>query len=254
VKNLTLLLLLLLPASVIADYSPPFNPVSISNCHWYEDDFVWPASAQGKWQALTNTLTGAGAGVAVLSSAGLGNHMGLIKMQTGTTTTGSAQQVTNAAYQPFRFDAASYTFEFVAKIPTLSDGTDTFAVGMGLADMDAGVPIPPQATLGGAYFRYTHGTNSGKWEAVTATLPASLTATDTGIAADTSFHRYTIKVIQSGSVLFYIDGVLVATNSTNVPTTVAANLHWRINKSAGTTTREWHIDAYSLYYCYGTPR
>jgi hypothetical protein len=181
--------------------------------------------------------------------------MGIQQLSTGTTTTGTCQMVSNAGLQPYRFDTASYIFEMVMKIPTLSDGTDTFAVGMGLADMDVGAPIPVQAALGGAYFRYTHGTNSGKWQAVTASAgPGNTTATDTGITADTNWHRYTIRVAQSGSVTFYIDGVLVATNSTNVPTTAPVNMHWRINKTAGTTPRTMQIDGYSLYYTYGTAR
>lgn len=230
-----------------------FNGVDISYCHWMEEDFVAPAG--GKYQ-LSNSVANSGT-VAVLSSAGLGNHMGLINLSTGAVSaSGTAGQAANANYQPFRFDAASYVFEIVAKIPTLSDGTNTFAVGMGLADMDTGGPVPPQASLGGAYFRYHSPTNSGKWQSVTANNgPANVEAKDTGIAADTNFHRFTIVVPQStASIGFYIDGVLVQTNTNNVPTTIAANQHWRINKTVGTAARNLHVDAYSLYYCYGTQR
>lgn len=233
---------------------PAWNlPVDISRWHWMEEDFVAPAG--GKYQ-LSNSVANSGT-VAVLSSAGLGNHMGLMNLSTGAVSSaGTAGQAANANYQPFRFDAASYVFEIVAKIVTLSDATNTFGVGFGLCDLDVGVPVPPQASLGGAYFRYTHGTNSGKWESVTANNgPANVEAKDTGIAADTSFHRFTIVIPQStASIKFYIDGVLVQTNTNNVPTTIAANQHWRINKSAGTAARNFHVDAYSLFYYYGTQR
>jgi hypothetical protein len=239
-------------AGARAEYSAPIMPVDISRWHCIADDFVQPTGGQGAFQ-LTNSLSGTGANITSLAS--VAGHLGLLTITTGTTTTGSAQQVANGGLQPFRFDTATYKAEWVGRLTTLSDGTDTYAYGMGLADMDTGVPIPVQAGLGGAWFRYTSTTNSGKWQGCTASGgPANTTCTDTGIAADTSFHRWTIDVLQSGNVKFSIDDALVATNSSNIPTTAPANFHWRINKSAGTTARTFLIDAYSLCYTYGTRR
>jgi hypothetical protein len=232
------------------------NPNNISRCHGMDEDFVLPAG--GKWQ-LTNAFSGTGATVSVLGS--IQGHMGRIKLVTGTTSSGTAQQIGNANYQPFRFDSATFTFEWIGAVQTLSDGTDTFGWGTGLVDMDVGVPIPVQAGLGGAFFRQTSGTNSGKIQACTANAgPANTFCQDTGVAMDTGYHRYTIVIPQQTGcgaacpAAFYVDGALNTTSSTFVPSSIAANMHWRINKSLGTTSRELHVDAYSIWYCYGTPR
>lgn len=47
---------------------------------------------------------------------------------------------------------------------------------------------------------------------------SSETITDNGVAADLNMHQFPI-VKGSGAYLFYIDGVLVATNTTHLPLT-----------------------------------
>lgn len=249
--KMTLLLPLLLSLAH-AQYVPPTADaqVKISTCHKLDEDYVVPAA--GKYGISTTGTSGTGATVAVLS--GVAGHLGQMNMRTGSTATGTATQVGNANYQPIRFDTVNAEFEIVGKIPTLSDGTNTFAIGLGMADLDAAVPVTVQAALSGVWLRYTHGTNSGKWQAGTANGgPVTVTIEDTGITADTNYHRYTISVT-NGVARFAIDGVQTNEISTTVPTTNAVNLHWRINKSVGTTERNFHVDGWSLRWCYITPR
>ena len=66
----------------------------------------------------------------------------------------------------------------------------------------------------GIFFRAT---NLGNWYAVTRSGGAE-TATDSGVAQSTTFHQF--KILQNSvgtSVTFYIDGVLKATHTTNIP-------------------------------------
>ena len=65
---------------------------------------------------------------------------------------------------------------------------------------------------------YFQATNTGNWLAITKN--SSTTTTDTGIAQSTSFKRMEFLLNASGtSIGFYIDGTLVATHTTNIPST-----------------------------------
>ncbi len=55
----------------------------------------------------------------------------------------------------------------------------------------------------------------GNWHA--RTLDGATTDTDTGIVADTDYHVFRIDTFDTPSVNFYIDDVLVATHTTNIP-------------------------------------
>jgi len=120
----------------------------------------------------------------------------------------------------------------------LSNGTDTFTVYLGFINNSGSGD-----QNSGAYFRYTHSVNGGKWEAVTAGGGGSpsRTAADTGVLADVLYSIFEIEIAEDSSdVKFYINSALVATITTNIPpTSTAANVTfgfgWKIEKSAGTT-------------------
>lgn len=119
----------------------------------------------------------------------------------------------------------------------LSDGTDTFTVYNGFMDTVLGAPT------NGLFFRYTHGTNSGKWQFCSA-AGSGIVAADTGVAPAAGVYQvFEIVVNTAGtSATFYIDGVLVGTISTGIPT---AGVFPGITmlKSAGTNARGPYIDA-----------
>jgi hypothetical protein len=65
------------------------------------------------------------------------------------------------------------------------------------------------------------------------------TATDTGIAVDTNWHEVLIQAVAAG-VEFWLDGVLVATNTTHIP---ANNLQPHIYVSSTTNaTKDLYLD------------
>lgn len=215
--------------------------------YFSQDDFISEA-----FQGFTTAVSGAGAAV---SSDTFGvntteNVFGAYYQSTGTTTTGRAVLYTGAALTHIIFGTHELKLRVRAAVHTLSDGTDTFTVYMGWSDN-----ISTGDVTDGAYFRYTHSVNSGKWEAVTAG-GGSRTATDTGVTADTTFHIFDIRVNQAGtSVEFYIDNVLVATNTTDIPTTAEyTGIVFRIEKSAGTTARKLYEDWYDLLVTRSTAR
>ena len=66
-----------------------------------------------------------------------------------------------------------------------------------------------------AIFRYS--TNSANWFFITGDGGATLTLTDTGVAATTNDVRLTVKINAGTNCLGYINGVLVATHTTHLP-------------------------------------
>ena len=85
--------------------------------------------------------------------------------------------------------------------------------------------------------------NSGKWQAVTRGGGVE-TAADTGItSAATTNYAMQVDVI-GGTATFYINGALVATISTDVPSGSGevTGFGFFVQKSAGTTPRTLQID------------
>ncbi len=169
------------------------------------------------------------------------NVIGSFYLTTGTTNTGRISLEKSAQTAVMIFGIAALNLKKRIALHDLSTGGETYTAYIGFGDN-----VGSGDMANGAYFRYTHGTNSGKWEAVTASA-SSRTATDTGITADTTFHIFNVVVNQAGtSVAFYIDGTLVATNTTNISTTNPIGHLLKIEKSAGTTARKIYEDWYSF--------
>lgn len=185
--------------------------------------------------AFATSTSGTGTAAVLTGAYGDDNHSGFLELSLGTTTSGRAGIVMNDNTQCFQFGVNPNQSQACVKLGTLSDGTDTYTAWTGYNDTATGNGVDMVA------FRYTHGTNSGRWEAVCRSN-SSETATDTGIAAETSsFHTFEIFINAAGnSVTFYIDGSLVATVTTNIPTGSARTLGWLTGgvKSAGTTNRK----------------
>jgi hypothetical protein len=80
---------------------------------------------------------------------------------------------------------------------------------------------------------------SGEWK-LRGVAGGSTTTTSTGISADTSRHRHAIEVLSSSKVNYYVDGVLGATVTTNVPTVDLTPIIYSYNGDAA---------AYKTMYC-----
>ena len=81
-----------------------------------------------------------------------------------------------------------------------------------------GVPTASEDTEG-AFFRADITLSAGNWFAYTQDADATRTKTDTGIPADQGeIHHLAIEKVRGASEYrFYIDGVLEATHTTNIP-------------------------------------
>jgi hypothetical protein len=192
---------------------------------------------------VTSNGTNANAGTTSFGTDSTEKGYGVVGINAGTTSTGRSRLNTGA--NSFLFGSGTqFQLSMRVGLSALSNGTDRFTAQHGFMDSSTAV-----AQTDGAYFRYVDNVNGGKWEAITVNNTVE-TATDTGVSPTAGqFDLFKIVVNGSGNeVLFYINNVLVATHTTNIPTSAGRNtaLGVGIWKSAGTTDVSTNIDYYKL--------
>ena len=143
------------------------------------------------------------------------------------------------------------------RIPILNDGTDRYYCKLGL------VTSLNQTTLGGGIvFTYDlSGTQTGSsatsdWQTITASSNirtySQNSVNTTAVIANTWTK---LQIVATSSVVyFYIDGTLVATHTSNLPTAQTLTPYFDIRKTAGTTARTLEIDYTTIDIKYATPR
>lgn len=222
-------------------------PTAMSNANQMDLATFWGSdfiNGSGFLGLATNSAgTGSGSQVSTVGINSTENAIGVVETSTGTTTTGLANFIgTQNQLSPM-----SHAFDgnWRIALSALSDATNTYTAYVGFIDN-----IGAGDHTDGAYFRYTHGTNGGEWECVTANAGAR-TARDSNVAADTLFSVFRITINQAGtSYNFYINGTAVCSSpvtSGNLPAD-ATDFGWgvKIEKSAGTTARLIYSDYFGL--------
>ena len=136
---------------------------------------------------------------------------GWLRLDLGTTATGRSGFASPNFQLRFGLGAAGFKANW--RETNLSDATNTYVLRAGFIDSISAESVD------GAFFRYTHSVNGGRWQAVTRSNNVE-TAVDTGItvAANTTY-KLEIDVNASGTeAVFKIGGTTVATITTNIPT------------------------------------
>lgn len=186
----------------------------------------------------------------------LSGYFGTATINTQTNTNGGYQyRGTTSAIQ---FGGGQYRWDSRVRIPTNSDGTNTFQFLCGFWDTISGVN-----QVDGIYFLYdsqgvsTGSAASGNWQIVTASNSVR-TFTTTGTVIDNSnLQKLRIDVnADATSVTFYINDVSVGTHTTNIPSGASrlTTSGVYLQKSAGTTARTAQIDYLYLKAKFTTPR
>ena len=169
----------------------------------------------------TATLPGAWLFTTLTSSAGI-------------STLYLAKTITN----PFRGSNSHIIASAFIYLDTLSDGTNTYTFTFGIVGT-ANSTTNPEANE--TTIKYTHGTNSGKFQGVCRSSSTESTV-DLGItvAANTPY-VLTVCASKSGTeARFYINGVFAGRITTNV-TTTTVGVRAFMGKSAGTTARVAYV-------------
>lgn len=168
---------------------------------------------------------------------------GVGSLSTGTGT-GENIYLSRANYNVG--NGSEISIKWRGALEDLSDGTNTYYIYKGLikpASLPAGATDPND----GIYFKYSHGINGGKYFAVTRAASTS-TETDTGVAADNQYHVFEIRFnTDLSTVTFFIDGVQVASHTTNIPTAGIYSLIMGIWQTAGASARKIHFDLYGEF-------
>lgn len=220
------------------------SPYGDPNAIVMESDFLGDATTP-----FSRTWGGSGAAVEALSNTTLG-FGGACNARTGSTSTGYAGLIwpvpNPAANNNMWFGEGAWSMEARIRLPDLSDGTNAYGVRMGfLTD-----PCFSSAPGNGAYFIYEPATYGDQiWRAVSRNSNTDRTV-DSGVSASNSaWQTLLIEVAADGSsIVSSINGSVVDTNTTNIPTGNAKRFGYGIGirKTAGTSERFLYIDYFRV--------
>lgn len=180
-------------------------------------------------------LGGSGASIVGIDINGETDVIGVFRLSAATSSTNRAVYATRG----WVTGNGEIVFETKLRIPTLSDSSQRFYVRAGFVNSSA-----VASTTDGIYFRYIDNLNSGQWQLVCISgSTATVTNTASAPIANTWYKLRIVINSAASSVGFYIDGVLVGTITTNIPTN-AATLQgiWGIERTVGTTARTLDSD------------
>lgn len=224
------------PLSVFPSYGLARGLWTGAGCTDYVDA---AASTNG---VFTRHSSGTGATSTALNSEA--GAPGIMSFTTGTDTTGRCASATSAAAFTTTDGVLRWRGRF--RIPTASDGTNTFALECGFFASLTSVTAPARA----AYFRYQHSVNSGLLEAVcrnASSEAGSVFSTTIDPVITSGFLDLEVELDQpNNTAKFVSNGVLLTTISANVPSGLIGG-GINIIKSAGTTGRTFEADGQIIY-------
>ena len=187
----------------------PFDPTTDSEIF---DDFISFNSGITKFGELQWVFAYAGAVGSITQNAYAidVNHPGTVRLNAGSGLNADAKITGRTTDSSITYGILGNTpnMRFVCGVASPSASLSSKLQIIGYAESI----ITPAV---GIYFQAT---DTGNWQAVTN--DGTATTSDTGVAQATTFKRFEYLINAAGtSVAFYIDGVLVATHTTNIPTT-----------------------------------
>lgn len=194
------------------------------------DDFMGSNVVNGiGW---STTVSGTGAATGQTSGGAAASRVGIWNISTGTTTTGRGGVIANSS--GLFASGGSIVCRWAIQLPNLSDGTDTYNFQCGMGDNES-----TGDQTDGIYFLYDS-TSSANWKTSTAAAGVrTQTASSTAVVAGAFVNLMMIVNAAGTNVDFYVNGVLIGSNTTNIPNTSSTLFGFvcKIEKSAGTNAR-----------------
>jgi hypothetical protein len=225
------------------------NAVSIDRVSYEDDDFTTEGTdAKLNWRISTN---GTGASVQP-SSYGLNGTervYGVLQIDTGTTSNGrcTLYRLLNRIQMGY----CSFDQTWRLAVEELSTPTDRFLCHFGFIDN-----LGTGEHTDGVYFRYSDNLNLGRWQCVCREGNIE-TSVNTNIAANTNYNVFRIIINENATqATFFINGDLVATINTNLPSTQGnfTGIGIKIEKQLGTTERFLSIDYFKQICVWSSER
>lgn len=200
------------------------------------------------WRGST---TGAATAITAVTTSQSSTHLGIIQLETGSTTTGNAGISRNPSGTTNLTLGSGqvWTQEWWVDIPTLSDGTNTFAVRVGWAQSAVAAPTD------GCFAEYSSAAPASG-TIICRTCASSSCTTGTGGTPPTAQAAtyYRVNVNWDGTnCSCQVDGTNIGSTSSTVPTAALTDIAGII-KTAGGTTRTMLLDYYTTSRKWATPR
>lgn len=220
-------------------FDAPYAKGPLNQKSGFFEDFI-TFSATTISQILARSVTGVGATTAFVTPGNSNDYRnGIISFSTGITTTGAASAISGSGSFINFANIPVGGYEEIAaniKIPTLSDGTNTFSVIVGFGDGTTTLPVD------GAYISIS---TSG---ATLNTRSNSITSNTTAVAVSAAT-EYIVKVVVQNTggtltALGYLNGALIGSLTTNIPSGAGRHTGIQVGiiKSLGTTSRTIEVD------------
>jgi len=225
-----------------------FEPAYVMNVFEHFTGYQ-PTSSNSSFQNSAHG-TGAKAGSAGGDTMVDTSHPGIVRLQTGTDTDGSAIIYTG---QSFVWGAGEAFYESEIYIPTLPDVTDDADIWAGFGNTFQTNDTPPDT---GLWFEWNQGVNSGNWRVGFGNGTATYQNTSVAPVGGTWAKLGIVVAADAASARFYIDGVLVSTvTDSHIPHAIAnsCNMFFRITKLAGTNNRQLVVDYVRYRQIFTTP-
>lgn len=231
----------------LADGLGPFMPFvsRIRKNSYFAEDFLDIGTVG---QNFTIVVSGTGAAHAQIATTS--GKFGVAAGDLGTTTTGRTRlSSTQTAIMTAGIGQLSFLSSMA--LNTLSTTAERYSCRLGFIDSGTG------ESTDGIFFRYDSEVNGGEWECVCRAAGVE-TVVDSNVAPSAGVYQlFSIVVNAAGtSAVFSINGSVVATITTNIPTGANA-FGWGVMalKSAGTTaTRSYLIDFWEIEQNFATAR
>ena len=195
-------------------------------------------------------LTVANSGTAASTSFTQGfsstaSTMGIATTNTGTSSSGRSF-VGLAASDQLQLGNGEVRCTCIMRTPaTASDGTNRYGFRMGLLDTRTSGSVGD-----GLFFSYTDTVNGGNWTINAVSGGGAYSPIDTGIAMPLATWLRLDIIVNSAATeaTFYIDDVLVHTETTTIPSgsSGALGAGWIIYKVLGTSSRNLFVDYWGI--------
>lgn len=194
-----------------------------------QDDFIFGSSSDGSIGSLGFNFAGTYA-----AGVGIANRPGIVNLSTG------AVLGTIARMNTFGSTSVIGSLKQITWIVSLVSNDANTIVRIG--SVSAWNSDPPNE---GVYFeRLDTDTN---WFAVTRTGSVSAARVDTGIATSVAYRKFSIKYTPT-VIEYYIDDVLVATQTTQIPASSIVNTPGLHIKNSTAASKSMNIDYFSVLY------
>ena len=233
--------------TVSGAYAPDIDPMfnfpsyrTVENTTLYSD-FV------NITNGLAPFISTVAVGGTIATGTAIMGRLGIVRCGTGAGASGSSS--ITALPASLVFGSGTFRFRADVLLDVASTAADAYTVWFGFNDVAA-----PGNGVDGAYFRYTDTVMAGQWQCVNRSNSVETVVSSSTNATGSAYQCLEIEVVGTSSVRYAINGVVVATNTSSIPTLVAraTGIHAGILKSVGTTARGFDIDWMGVRYDRGT--